>query len=199
MKLPRQPSSRRRLACGLSLIELLVAVAVIGVLASFAVPSLSDLMERRRVAAVAQELAGILNYARSETNVNGDFINVHLEKDPTGKRSCAMVNVQSGAQSLCKCYLDRENICGIAPVAILRLFQIENADGVSFEASATQWGALKNVLTFERGRYFPDVSGVNITVTGKRTGAQLRVELNEANRVRTCAPHGSVSGFPVCS
>ena len=181
------------------MVELMVALAVLGVLVAAAVPSLSDLMERRRVVAVAQELAGILNYARSETNVNGDVINVHLEKDPDGKRSCAMVNVLNGTQHLCKCYREQENMCGGWPVKILRVFQIENSNGVSFEASATDWGPLNRpILNFERGKYSPEISGVKITVTGKRTGAQLRVEINEVNRVRVCTPDSSISGYAAC-
>ena len=111
-----------------------------------------------------------------------------------------MVNVHSGTQHLCKCYLDQENMCGGWPVQILRVFQVENSVGVSFEATATNWGPLgKPILSFERGKYFPDVVGVNITVTGKRTGAQLRVELNEVNRVRVCSPDNSISGYTACS
>lgn len=199
MKTNGSSTGTRRMARGLSLVELMVAVAILGVLVAAAVPSLSDLLERRRVVAVAQELAGILNYARSETNVNGDMVNVHLEKDPDGRLSCAMVNIHNGTQHLCKCYRAPGNMCGGWPVQILRVFQIENSNGVSFEASATNWGLLnKPILNFERGKYFPEVSGVKIDVTGKRTGAQLRVEINEVNRVRVCSPDSSVSGYPSC-
>jgi hypothetical protein len=85
---------------------------------------------------------------------------------------------------------------------VLRVFQVENAKGVSFEAAAPHWegaGALANFVTLQRGQYFPDAAGVNVTVTGKRTGAQLRVELNEVNRVRVCSPDTSISGYPACS
>ena len=200
MKPSRSPDGTRLPARGLSLVELMVAVAVLGILVAAAVPSLAGLLERRRVIAVAQELAGILNYARSETNVNGQMVNVHLEKDPEGKLSCAMANIHTGTQHLCKCYRDPENMCGGWPVQILRVFQIENSNGVSFEASATDWGPLRRpILNFERGKYFPEISGVKITVTGKRTGAQLRVEINEVNRVRICSPDSSMGGFTPCS
>jgi ribosomal protein S3 len=57
---------------------------------------------------------------------------------------------------------------------------------------------LANFVTLQRGQYFAGASGVNITVSGKRTGAALRVELNEVNRVRVCSPDRSISGYPAC-
>ena len=189
------------MARGLSLVEVMVAVAVIGVLLSVAIPSLADLMERRRVVAVAQELAGLLTFARSENNVNGDDVIVHLDNDPSGVRSCALVMTQAGAHGLCKCYRDRQTMC--APVNLdaefLRLFQIENRNGVSFQASATRWADWPNTLSFARGRNFQNVVGFKVVVTGRRTGAQMQVEVSEANRVRTCSPGGSVGGYPACS
>jgi prepilin-type N-terminal cleavage/methylation domain-containing protein len=201
MKNARRPGFSRVTARGLGLVELLVAVAIVGVLVGVAIPSLSDLLERRRVVAIAQELAGILNFARSETNANGDAIVVRFDKDPDGKRSCAMVNVLQVFHYSCRCYREQAQICGTAPVPILRVFQVENAQGVSFEATSPHWegaGPLANFVTLQRGQYFAGASGVNITVSGKRTGAALRVELNEVNRVRVCSPDRSISGYPAC-
>ena len=182
---------------GLGLVEVMVAVAIIGTLMAVATPSLMDLLERRRVIAVALEVANILNFARSEANVVGEPITVHLEKDPSGVLSCASVNIQNYGDT-CKCYLPRETMCGKVNVAVMRVFQIKNAEGVSFEASGN-WGVLSHRLTFARNMHFLGVTDVQVNVKGRRTGAQLRVELNTANRVRTCSPDGSVAGFPSCT
>lgn len=182
---------------GLTLIELLVSIAVLGVVLGVAIPSLSDLLERRRVVAITQELAGIFNYARSEANASREEVYVHLEKDPNAKISCAAVVGHHGAHQLCKCYDKPADMC--SPVPKLRIFQIENSGGVSFEAAATYWGPVPKTVSFARDKFFPEISGVQVTVTGKRTGTQLRVELNDANRVRICSPGGSIGGYPICS
>jgi Tfp pilus assembly protein FimT len=182
----------------LTLVELIVAVGVLGILVAVAIPSLAELLERRRVTVIAQELASLLNFARSEANVNGDDVRVQLQTDPTGKLSCAMVNVASLFDVACACHREPTQLCGVVTVPVLRLFQLENANGVSFEASAASWGVREQALTFSRGRYQPEVSGVRIDVTGRRTRAQLRVELNDVRRVRICSPGGTMGGFPAC-
>lgn len=194
----RPPSASPARHRGLGLIEVMVGVAIVGTLLAVGTPSLLDLLERRRVAAVALEVANVLSFARSEANAIGENLTVHLEKDPNKLLSCVSVNIENG-NDFCKCYLPRASMCGGVPVPVLRVFQLKNADGVSFEASATKWGPIKNRLTFGRNMYFTNLADVQVNVKGKRTGAQLRVELNTANRVRTCTPDGSMSGFPACT
>lgn len=187
----------RRASRGLGLVEVMVGLAVLGVLSAAAIPSMLDLLERRRVVAVGLEIANILNFARSETNVNGDKITVHLEKDPSGVLSCASVNVHHAAD-VCLCYLPATNMCGKSKIVPVRVFQLKNADGVSFGASASSWGDIPERLTFSRNLHFAEAADVQVNVKGRRTGAQFRVEMNLANRVRICTPDGSINGFPTC-
>lgn len=188
---------KTRISGGLGLVEVLVVVVIVGVLVAVATPSLMGLLERRRVMAVAQELAGILSFARSEANANGDSVVVHLEKDPQNGVSCASVNIHH-VNDKCVCYLPQADMCKGVNVPVLRVFQLKNSDGVSFEASATSW-AKANQLVFQRNQYYLNVTDMQIAVQGARTGAQMRVELNAANRIRTCSPDGSISGVPKCS
>ncbi|WP_163592583.1 pilus assembly FimT family protein, partial [Klebsiella pneumoniae] len=60
-----QRAPRRRSTHGLTLVETLVTVTVLGVILAVAAPSLRDLMERRRVIAAATELASMINYAKA--------------------------------------------------------------------------------------------------------------------------------------
>ena len=63
---------------GFTLIEVLVGLAIFGVVLAVATPSLSEFMERRRVIAAANEVAGVINYARSQPNVIGDKVTVQM-------------------------------------------------------------------------------------------------------------------------
>lgn len=74
------PASRR--ARGFTIIEIMVVVAILGVLASLAAPSFGPVIERWRVRDAAESLQSALFYARSEAIKNGG--NVTLLRTPNG-------------------------------------------------------------------------------------------------------------------
>lgn len=187
--LPNQPR-------GLGLVELLVALGVVGVLVAVALPAMSDFLERRRVIAVAGEINNIMAYAKAETNAMRFGVNVHMETDPNNQQSCVAVVTQTLGDD-CKCYYTGSQICPTSG-KLLRLFQLPRTDNVSFTATATTWGGLTQVVSFSRDLHQQVEQNVQITVTGLRSGVQLRVELNEAGRSKICSPSGRVGGFATC-
>lgn len=56
----------KRIACGFSLIELMVTVAVAGILATVAAPAMTDFIDRRRITGAADAVREQLQLARSE-------------------------------------------------------------------------------------------------------------------------------------
>ena len=176
----------------------MVALAVIGVLMAAAMPAMADFMERRRVIAVAGELSNILAFSRAEANAIGDRgVSVHVETDPNNRMSCvAVVNKTLG--DLCKCYYAPTDICP-GSGKVLRLFQLPRSDSVAFQATASAWSGLTQVINFNRNAREQTETGVRLTVTGLRTGAQLRLDLNEAGMAQICSPVGRIGGYPTCS
>lgn len=191
-------SSAHEAQRGLSLVEMLVAVAIVGVLLAVAIPSMSNFMERRRVIAVAGELSGIVAYAKSESNsITDGGISIHLEStDAT--MSCAAVVTQTMGDD-CRCYHAPNQICPTSG-RLLRLFQLPRSDGVSFTATASPgWQGLSQVMTFNRRNHSQAEQGVRLTVTGTRTGIQLRVDINQTGRISICSPVDRVGGYPTCA
>lgn len=58
---------RVRINSGFTLIELLVTLAVVAIVATIAVPAMSDMVTRSRTTAAFNELHGLVGYARSES------------------------------------------------------------------------------------------------------------------------------------
>ena len=169
---------------------------MLGVLLAVAAPSLADLMERRRIVAAAGEIADVLNYAKSEANAAGDKVTLHAEPVPDGLTSCIRLSTSSNYDN-CGCDRSGPTLCLRGSTVVLRDFVLPKDTGVSFETTAN-WGSRPYVVSIERNTRFTNITDVQVTVTGRRTGAQLRVEYNNVGRVRTCSPSGSISGFPSC-
>ncbi|MFT7724164.1 MAG: hypothetical protein QM788_15250 [Roseateles sp.] len=195
---PSIPARKARRLAGLTLVETLVAVLVLGVLVAVAAPSMADFMERRRIAAAAGELLSLFNYAKAETNAlaaNGE-LNLHLEPVPGELTSCARLATAS-IEDTCTCTRPATTVCQGGRSSLVREFILPRDTGVRFDAAAVKWGLHACLITFYRSGKSGLPEGPVVTVTGERTGARLRVEYNNVGRVRICAPDG-FSGYPVC-
>lgn len=186
---------------GLTLVEIMVAVGILGVLVAVAVPSMTDLLERRRVIAAADELVSVLNYAKAETNSTNSVLIVRFDPDPDNAMSCAAVTTgQEGLSGTCACYLPANTICqglGLASPKLLRNFQLPKTN-VKFDASGT-WAATAYQLRFSRAEGMLATTGFRVDVVGLKRLNKLRVEVNTAGRVRICSPNGDFSGYAQCA
>ncbi|RZI74315.1 MAG: prepilin-type N-terminal cleavage/methylation domain-containing protein [Rubrivivax sp.] len=191
---------------GLTLIEVLVGVAVLGVILAMAVPSMTDLLEKRRVIAAAEEVAGILNYAKAETNATNSILNVRFNGQTTPTMSCAVVATTANSNT-CKCSnLPPTPVCSGAQRP-LRLFQLP-LNHVKFQAHSTKWGGVDNNIRFMRDQFTIAAENFHVEVVGVRKGYTLRVEVNPAGRVKVCAPaepktpgalFSKINGYGECS
>lgn len=181
---------------GLTLVEILVGLGVLSILLALAAPSMVDLLERRRVIAAADEVAGILTYAKAETNSTNAVLYTRFDPDPNGKMSCAAV-VTASSLNRCKCYLSAANICPTGSSKSLRLFQLP-LSYVSFSAAAAAWNGPTHQIMFSPGRATIATEGFHVDVVGKKRGYALRIDVNTAGRVKICSPNGDMSGYVRC-
>ncbi len=186
---PQYHAPKVRIA-GLTLIEIMVALAVLAIVLAVAAPSMADLLEKRRVNAAAEEVLSLLNYAKAETNATDSLLFVRFDPDtsnpPGSKVSCAMVATSTGLNK-CRCYLPAANVCAGTTQRSLRLFQLPKTH-VKFDAFSTNWGGSANNFRFMREQNSIAPENLAVDVVGLNRGFTLRVEVNSIGRVRICAP-----------
>jgi len=61
---------------GYTLVELMVAIAILGIVSAYAVPSFKQIISNKGVSSTANDLVTILKYARSEAIRRGDWVYV---------------------------------------------------------------------------------------------------------------------------
>jgi len=185
---------------GVTLVEMLIGVAILGVLLALAVPSLSGLMERRRVVAAAGEIASMFVQARSEATSLNYGVNIHLQPVPAsvGQFSCMRMSTDA-AMDVCRCNRAADRVCSVGAGRLLREYLLPKDSSVTFAATGEWRDTTPYTVTFMRGKFFTDTNNVQVTVTGTRTQAKLRVDYINSGRVSICSPDGSMSGYPRCA
>ncbi len=191
---------------GISLIEVMVAVGVLAILVSVAAPSLADMLNRRRVAAVAAELSNDLAFARSEVALRPSS-NVTIFFKQTPSMSCYTM-AYFGGVGVCDCTLGPGNSCGSGvsnQVPEIKTTQVQRNVGVSIVApvKGTRVGMLSQVgftspqLTTSSPNIDAATPNFVVNVNGSR-GSSLQVRLNGMGRVETCSTDGTFTGYKPC-
>lgn len=159
-----------RPAGGLTLIEAMIAVAVMALLLTLALPSFADHLARQRLKAAAEMLAADLAEARFEAAQRGQPLYVGLRSGPDW---CYAVSTAIGCD------------CQVAQPCRLRVVSARDAPGLTLRAP------LEIAL-------HPEGHGAPATMAWTSTrGHQLQVELSAMGRVRLCAPE-TLNGVPRC-
>lgn len=187
------PASAR----GLTIIELMIVVAVLGVLIALVAPSLRGMMSAQRVRGVNTELVTDLQHARSEAARRNQDVRVDF------KASCYVAYVDAVAPtSPCDCTLTPGiNVCSGGQKEI-KTVQLPPADGVALAVISSDGP----VLNFSRssGALLPTVAGggtpdgFEVEVTGTPRG-KLRTSVGMSGRPTVCSPDGSISGTAACA
>jgi len=172
---PRLQSTAR--PRGLTLLELMIAVAIVAVLASLALPSMGAAAARHRLKAAAEALAADLTEARLESARRGAPLHLSAR---TGTDWCWATVSASG----CDCHAALP--CRIRPALAADHpgVRLVDAGPVSFLPTGDHSLAASASTT--------------VGLLESARGERLQVDLGRLGRARICAPGGAVPGYAAC-
>ena len=160
---------------GLTLIELMVALAIVALLMTLAVPSFGSVLARHRLKAAAEQLAADLAEARLLAAQRGHALHLNLHG---GAPWCWAVTTTSG----CDCRVVQS--CQLKTVRASDHPGVTLLDGRELRIDAPGLGTLR-------------AADGHALLQG-REGAALRVALTPLGRAKVCAPGAAVAGYAGC-
>lgn len=170
---------------GVSLLEALVACALVVVLVTLSSGSLAGLLERRRFDGLAQSIAQDFQHARGEAVLRNGNLSVAFGRDAAG--SCYVFH--RGPLDHCACRSDGSSTCQPDASEIHTAYW-PDTDGirlVKLPAPTTISGRL--------GTLTPTVTVELVNADGEG----LDVVINATGRVRTCWQRRPFAGVPKCA
>ena len=162
---------------GFTLIEGLVTIAVIGLLASIAIPAFTSFLDKYRLRGVTDILSGDLQWARMEAVRNNQKVYVNFS---TGSNWCYGMNMNT--------------TCSCATAGSCTLKQVSAADYKDVTLTSS---------SFTTDPYFDPQRGL-ASSSGAATfqslqGKQAEVTISLLGMLNVCTPTGAASaGYPAC-
>lgn len=191
MKTPRSKPGRSQLqGQGLTLIELMVTITITAILMAVAIPSMQQLIAKRRVAGVVNELVIDLRYLRS-VGVQTTLA-VQLDFGSNIASTCYTLSINKYYLSG-DCDCNAPALCdgwGIRPKAV-KTVTLQRGDGVTVSSS-------RSPLRFIGPNATPESLAPITATVSSSLGGTARVRTNPTGRAFACSVSGQESNFPAC-
>lgn len=159
---------------GFTLVELLVAVAVLAILVGWAIPSMYHLISQNRMTATTNQLVGLVHHARSEALKTGERVWVSPMTDGEGTASWSLGAV---------IWVDDNGDGSRAATESVREVWIDNSD-ISVAGSAT--ALVIAPFGFDAAGYAISDQAYTLTLCSDAVPARgQRIEINAGGQIRT--------------
>ncbi len=186
-------ATRRRR--GLTLIEIVVALAIVAILATIAVPSLRQLMIQQRLKATANELLNDLQAARVEALKRREGLVAIVVRSNADSTCYGVVRaINNAANITCDCAQPAANFCKQTGMFLdtIKLQVIAKSSGINVGSTGDAY------LSPYTGMMEPPRVARTTSVAAAGSG-QINVTLSETGLAHACVPAGTnLSGFEPC-
>ncbi len=188
MTRPRNPGHDN----GLTLVELMVTLAIVAILLAIAVPSMQQLIARKRVEGVANELASDIRYLRSVQSQRSRAVRIIFAANKT----CYTMLVKgSSPTASCDC---TQAALGLQ-VCTSGSSVHEEIKTVTVPSSDITLTAVPSSLEIAGSDGMPTAEvELSVNVSSSTGGGEVRVATNLAARPNLCSVSGHGSSMAAC-
>jgi len=169
---------------GVTLIEVCVVCSITATLVGTALPSFTATIERRMLEGHAAELAGDVQYLRSQVVASNRTLRISFRSDANG--SCYVIH--SGAAGSCSCNADGPAQCA--------------AGAEPFKSVALPASGSVRLQSNVSSMVFDPVLGTSTPAGTLRLidshGRAIHHVVNIMGRLRSCSPGGAIPGYKAC-
>lgn len=191
---------------GFSLLELLIAVAVLAVILSVAMPSFAELAQTRRLTGLGEQLYAHLQQARSEAITRNTAVYANFAADGTTSWEYGI----SSANSLCDLSATAPtagNACvlvvddgdgtvdpgdGSVDADDLVLMRFTDAEYGDVTMSTSGFSSGNSQVAFDPVRGTASAAQIDLA---SASGRHLRLKVSLLGRITLCSPDGSVQNY----
>jgi prepilin-type N-terminal cleavage/methylation domain-containing protein len=186
---------------GFTLIESMVVLAVLAIIASFALPSYRTLIEKRQVTSGSEQIGAFLSSAQLESVKRNQFVGVRY-KAYDGGWCLGMIAGDTNTVT-CDCEVaaaGEANACEIDDT--LRVFHSSNLTYPDVLNSAS-FGGVDNTIVYDPVRgLIQNSEFVKMALVSDASSYALDIEVSPTGRVKVCsnkAADKDVPGYKECS
>jgi type IV fimbrial biogenesis protein FimT len=180
----QERAARIRAQSGITLIEVCIVIAVAMVLLGNALPSFQDTLTRRSLEGHAAELAGDVQYLRSQVVASNRTLRMSFQSGSAG--SCYVIHSGHAADCTCNAEGPAQCVAGAEPYKSVFL----PASGRVRVKSKVQSMVFDPVLG--------TVSPASTLALIDDRGRAIHHVVNIMGRVSSCSPGGAIPGYKVC-
>ncbi|MBA4176194.1 MAG: pilus assembly protein FimT [Leptothrix sp. (in: Bacteria)] len=187
---------------GITLIELMVVIALIGVVLALAAPTFKDMILMQRLRSINSELVTDMQFARSEAVARRDFARVFFKSAPDGTATCYTIYTSAANNTRCDCLAGPGAACSGTMVEI-KTVKVPSSLGIQVKPQAGQPVAF--AFDWRTGGLYliptdnvPRLLDLFVAETFIDNSRKLATQLNAAGRPLVCRPSGSTMNEAEC-